>query len=84
MKAGTRGLLIAALVAALGGMASTASAQVYGQPEYVRTAVVIVSPGWHGDRYYDGRRYWARRDWERRHWRQRDRRHRYDHRGRRY
>jgi hypothetical protein len=27
-------------------------------------AVVI---GWHGDRYWDGRRYWARDDWNRHH-----------------
>jgi hypothetical protein len=23
--------------------------------------------GWHGDRYYDGRRYWGRDEWNRRH-----------------
>ena len=31
----------------------------YGGP-----AIVI---GWHGDRYWDGRRYWARDDWDRHH-----------------
>lgn len=31
----------------------------YGGP-----SIVI---GWHGDRYWDGRRYWARDDWERGH-----------------
>jgi hypothetical protein len=31
----------------------------YGGP-----AIVI---GWHGDRYWDGRRYWARDDWYRHH-----------------
>jgi hypothetical protein len=30
-------------------------------------AVVVVSPGWHGDRYCDGRRYWDRDEWEERH-----------------
>lgn len=30
-----------------------------------RGPAVIV--GWHGDRYYDGRRYWGRDEWNRRH-----------------
>ncbi|MFM0394769.1 hypothetical protein [Paraburkholderia phytofirmans] len=29
--------------------------------------VVVVSPGWYGERYYDGNRYWERREWEERH-----------------
>ena len=29
--------------------------------------VVVVSPGWYGERYYDGHRYWERREWEERH-----------------
>ena len=29
--------------------------------------VVVVSPGWYGERYYDGRRYWDRDAWEERH-----------------
>ncbi|MGV7245616.1 hypothetical protein ACRXB1_28440, partial [Caballeronia sp. M23-90] len=33
-------------------------------PVYAQPAIVI---GWHGDRYYDGRRYWARDDWYRHH-----------------
>ena len=33
--------------------------QVYVQPP----AAVVISPGWYGDRYYDGRRYWERREW---------------------
>jgi hypothetical protein len=33
-------------------------------PVYAAPAVVI---GWHGDRYWDGRRYWARDDWYRHH-----------------
>jgi hypothetical protein len=33
-------------------------------PVYVQPAIVV---GWHGDRYYDGRRYWARDDWDRHH-----------------
>jgi hypothetical protein len=33
-------------------------------PVYVQPAIVI---GWHGDRYYDGRRYWNRDDWYRHH-----------------
>ena len=76
MKLRTKGMLIAAVVAALGsGVASSASAQEYVrpglQPGYVRTAVVVIAPGYYGNRYYDGHRYWARRDWERRHWRHR-------------
>ena len=39
---------------------------VYGQPHFVPVGVSI-SIGWHGDRYYDGRRYWDRDDWYRRH-----------------
>jgi len=31
-------------------------------PMYAQPAIVI---GWHGDRYYDGRRYWDRDDWYR-------------------
>jgi hypothetical protein len=27
----------------------------------------VVSPGWYGERYYDGHRYWDRREWEERH-----------------
>jgi hypothetical protein len=38
------------------------------QPEYAQPpGVVVVTPGWYGDRYYDGHRYWARREWEERH-----------------
>jgi hypothetical protein len=33
-------------------------------PVYAQSAIVI---GWHGDRYYDGRRYWDRNDWYRHH-----------------
>ncbi|MCA8096121.1 hypothetical protein LGM55_02700 [Burkholderia contaminans] len=39
-------------------------------PVVVAPAPVVVAPapavivGWHGDRYYDGRRYWERREWE--------------------
>lgn len=33
---------------------------------------VIVSPGWYGERYYDGHRYWERREWEERHHDERD------------
>ncbi|WGS51544.1 hypothetical protein LFL96_08615 [Paraburkholderia sp. D15] len=29
--------------------------------------VVVVAPGWYGERYYDGHRYWERREWEARH-----------------
>jgi hypothetical protein len=39
-------------------------APVYGAPVYGGPAIVI---GWHGDRYWDGRRYWARDDWYRHH-----------------
>ncbi len=33
----------------------------------VTGAVLVVSPGWHGDRYCDGRRYWDRDEWKERH-----------------
>jgi hypothetical protein len=34
-------------------------------PVYVAPpAQVVMVPGWHGDRYYDGHRYWSRHDWE--------------------
>lgn len=33
-------------------------------PVYAAPAIVI---GWHGDRYWDGRRYWGRDDWYRHH-----------------
>lgn len=37
-------------------------------PVYVEPpAAVVISPGWYGDRYYDGRRYWERREWQERH-----------------
>ncbi|WP_186140423.1 hypothetical protein [Burkholderia gladioli] len=38
------------------------------QPAYVQPGVAVdVNIGWHGDRYWDGRRYWARDDWNRAH-----------------
>jgi ABC-type nickel/cobalt efflux system permease component RcnA len=37
--------------------------QVYVQPP----AAVVISPGWYGERYYDGHRYWEHREWEERH-----------------
>ncbi|NML31129.1 hypothetical protein [Paraburkholderia antibiotica] len=44
---------------------------VYVQPAPVYAppppAAVVITPGWYGDRYYDGHRYWERHDWERRH-----------------
>ncbi|WP_211467940.1 hypothetical protein [Collimonas silvisoli] len=47
------------------------------------TPVPVIVTGWHGDRYYDGRRYWERRDWEehQRHHGDRDRDHDGDHDG---
>ncbi len=36
-------------------------------PVYAPAPVVVVNPGWYGDRYYDGHRYWERREWEARH-----------------
>jgi hypothetical protein len=30
-------------------------------------AAIVVTPGRHGDRYWDGHRYWERDDWERHH-----------------
>lgn len=40
--------------------------QNYGQPQMIRTAVVI-NLGWHGDRYWDGHRYWQHDEWMRDH-----------------
>ncbi|WP_345810676.1 hypothetical protein AAGS40_07605 [Paraburkholderia sp. PREW-6R] len=34
---------------------------VYAPPP---APVVVVRPGWYGERYYDGHRYWERREWE--------------------
>jgi hypothetical protein len=42
-------------------------------PVYVAPAPAIVI-GWHGDRYWDGRRYWSRGDWNRYHGGRGDRR----------
>jgi hypothetical protein len=36
------------------------------QPGY-SPGVVVITPGWYGDRYYDGHRYWGRAEWQRRH-----------------
>lgn len=52
-----------------------APAPVYAPPPPVvyQPAPVVVAPapaiviGWHGDRYWDGRRYWGRDDWYRHH-----------------
>jgi hypothetical protein len=38
---------------------------VYAPPPAVYAPAIVI--GWHGDRYYDGRRYWARDDWYRHH-----------------
>jgi hypothetical protein len=40
---------------------------VYAPPPPVYVAQPVIVVGWHGDRYYDGRRYWDRDDWYRRH-----------------
>lgn len=46
-----------------------APAPVYAPPPpavvYAPAPAIII--GWHGDRYWDGRRYWARDDWYRHH-----------------
>lgn len=34
-------------------------------PVYYGGPSIVI--GWHGDRYWDGRRYWARDDWYRHH-----------------
>ena len=47
-----------------------APAPVYAPPApvYVEPpAAVVISPGWYGERYYDGHRYWGRREWEEHH-----------------
>ncbi|AXE95400.1 MULTISPECIES: hypothetical protein [Paraburkholderia] len=47
---------------------------VYGQPHMMPVGVSI-DIGWHGDRYYDGRRYWDHDEWMRHHPRDYDPRH---------
>ena len=51
------------------GVVVVPAAPVYvaPRPVYAAPPVVVIRPGWYGDRYYDGRRYWARREWEERH-----------------
>jgi hypothetical protein len=50
------------------GIPAPQPAYVEPQPLYAQPqGVVVVTPGWHGDRYYDGHRYWERREWEGRH-----------------
>ena len=54
---------------------SAAFAQVYvaPQPRYEEPAPdVAITPGWHGDRYWDGHRYWEHDEWMHRHPRERD------------
>jgi len=82
MKNTSRRLLVTAIVAGLGIGASSAAmarvdvgvnlglpvavlepAPVYAQP----VSTVVVTTGWHGDRYYDGHRYWARNEWTHNH-----------------
>jgi hypothetical protein len=48
-------------------------------PVYVGGPAIVI--GWHGDRYWDGRRYWGRDEWNRRHggWNRGDRGGRWDH-----
>jgi hypothetical protein len=36
-------------------------------PAYAYAPPPVIVVGWHGDRYYDGRRYWDRDDWNRHH-----------------
>ncbi|WP_277035456.1 hypothetical protein [Caballeronia mineralivorans] len=54
------------------GVSSVALAQVDVGVNIGIPGAVIVSPGWYGDRYYDGHRYWQRREWEDRHRNERD------------
>jgi hypothetical protein len=70
-----RNLWAAALLVAAGGLSGAASAQEYPQGHFIKTQVVVISPGWRGNRYWDGHRYWERREWERRHARRRYYRH---------
>ena len=61
-------LLATLLTIAGAGLASAAQAQERPYDgAYMRPVAIVITEGWHGDRYWDGHRYWARRDWERRH-----------------
>jgi len=82
MKTTSHRLLATAILAALGITASSAAmahvdvglnvglpvAVVAPAPVYVQPVnAVVVTPGWYGDRYYDGHRYWAHDEWIRNH-----------------
>ncbi|QYY27578.1 hypothetical protein K2O51_06375 [Cupriavidus pinatubonensis] len=68
--------LAVGLLATAASTATLARDYVEGGPVYVQPApqpapVVVAEPrvvvGWHGDRYWDGRRWWARDEWNRHH-----------------
>lgn len=40
---------------------------VYAPPPPVYAPPPAIIIGWHGDRYWDGRRYWGRDEWRRHH-----------------
>lgn len=80
MKTTPNRVFVTALVAGLGIAASSAAmahvnvnvglpvAVVAPAPVYVQpVSTVVMAPGWHGDRYYDGHRYWAHDEWVRNH-----------------
>ncbi|MBN3779017.1 hypothetical protein G3O06_15880 [Burkholderia sp. Ac-20345] len=71
-------LLLSCAFAAAAGLSATAHATNIGINIGVPTPVVtaptitvpapvqVVTPGWYGDRYYDGHRYWTRGQWNER------------------
>ncbi|RBB32381.1 hypothetical protein DPV79_38705 [Burkholderia reimsis] len=73
-----KALLLSCTVAAAAGLSAAAHATNIGinigMPTPVVTApaltvpspVKVVTPGWYGERYYDGHRYWTRDEWNER------------------
>ncbi|WP_175425856.1 hypothetical protein [Trinickia violacea] len=58
--------LIACLGLAAAGAAHAGVTINFGEDSAVNSpaAPAVETPGWHGDRYYDGHRMWERKDWE--------------------
>ena len=68
MMNATRSILMTLVAGTALVAGGTAFAQVYvapqPQPMYEQPAPgVVISLGWHGDRYWDGHRYWEHDDW---------------------
>ncbi|CAN0627448.1 conserved exported protein of unknown function [Burkholderia multivorans] len=69
MKRSLIALVLASAGIAASGIAHAVNVDVnIGTPAPVvvapAPAAVVVAPGWHDNRYWDGHRYWERREWE--------------------